>query len=617
MPRFIVAPAGPEFLSWAHRLTMHEARISPIASGGFDSLTHRADERLARIYKGRGMSIRKLHLGELSIVTALLLALLLGTQAQASAGGVRFEVSIPRATSKEPVTGRLVIAIAKREAPEPRVAIGLSGPMILGVDVEQLPPGQSVTVDASAVSFPLTSLDQLPAGDYFVQAVLTRYQQVKRADGHTIWVPTQHRRMPFTMLPGNLFSKPRRLHLDPKVPLTTRFELSETIPPVPELKDTQWLRHVQIKSKILSEFWGTPVYLGATALVPRDYDRHPDTKYPTLYAQSQDRERPFYFNPDPASHEGDLGLRAGNVQTGHEFYQSWKSDGFPRFVVIVMEQSSPYFLEAYSVDSANNGPYGRALTEELIPYLEKKFRLIPQAHARIVEGASTGGWESLALQLKYPDFFGGAWVFNPDPIDFTHYQLMNIYKDENAFSVPTSSFAATERPMRRTVEGQVTHTFRDVARLEAVLGSKGRSGYQFDGWQSVHGPVGPDGYPVMLFDKLTGVINKDVANYYREQGYDLTEYTRRNWPTLGPKLVGKLNFFSGEMDNFYLNLAVYDFESMLKATKDPHYPARFEYGRPKQGHSWHLTDFADMIREMGTHVKKNAPAGADVASWNY
>ncbi|WP_157994577.1 alpha/beta hydrolase-fold protein [Peristeroidobacter agariperforans] len=550
-------------------------------------------------------------------LSAVLIALLLpGLHAHAE--GLRFAVSIPRSVSAEPVTGRLVIVIAKRETPEPRTTIGLTGPMIVGVDLEQLPAGETITVDATAQSYPLPSLNDLPPGDYFVQATLIRYSQVRRADGHILWVPTQHRRHPFHLLPGNLYSKTQKVHLDTRAPVPARIELTQTIAPLEEPKDTEWLRHVRIKSKLLSEFWGEPTYLRATALLPRDYDEHPKSTYPTLYAQSQERTKPYYFDPDPASHDADLrSARAGNVQTGHEFYQSWKSDGFPRFVVIVMEQSSPFFLEAYSVDSANNGPYGRALTEELIPHLEKTFRLIPQSYARIVQGASTGGWESLALQLKYPDYFGGAWIFNPDPIDFTHYQLMNIYKDENAFALANSVFSSAERPMRRTVEGQVTHTFREVARLEAVLGSKGRSGFQFDAWQSVHGPVGADGYPAMLFDKRSGVIDKQVAQYYRDNGYDLTDYTRRNWPTLGPKLIGKLNFFSGEMDNFYLNLAVYDFQAMLQATQQPHYPGRFEYGRPKQGHNWHLTNFTDMIREMAVHVTKNAPTGADVSGWNY
>lgn len=528
----------------------------------------------------------------------------------------RFEVSIPRSVVPEAVTGRLVIAVSTRETPEPRTTIGLTGPAIFGVEVEQLPAGQAVAVDAAALGYPVNGLRDLPAGDYFVQAVLIRYGQVHRADGHTIWVPTAHRRMPYFMLPGNLYSKVQKQRLDPAKGFDLRLQLTEKIAAEAEPKDTQWLRHVQMQSKILSEFWGMPVYLRATALVPRGYDENPTKRYPALYAQSQERTEPFYFNPDPASHEGQLGLHeSSNVQTGYEFYKTWTSEDFPRVVAIVMEQSSPYFLEAYSVDSANNGPYGRALTEELIPYLERQFRLIPKPYARIVEGASTGGWETLALQLKYPDYFGGAWIFNPDPIGFSHYQLIDIYKDENAFSVPMTTFMSTERPFRRTVEGQVTHSYRQMARMEAVLGSKGRSGYQLDGWQSVHGPVGADGYPVLLFDKLTGAIDKEVAGYMRDRGYDLTEYTRRNWPTLGPKLIGKLNFFAGEMDHFYLNLAVYDFEAMLKATRDPHYPGRFEYGRPKQGHSWHHKDFSETIREIAEHVRKNAPAGEDTRHW--
>ena len=532
----------------------------------------------------------------------------------------RFEVSIARSAASEPITGRLLVVVSTRETPEPRFAIGLTGPLMLGRDIEQLSPGSVAKVDASSDSYPLESLRNLPAGDYFVQALVIRYHRTTRADGHTVWVPTQHRRLrstPYFALPGNLYSKVQKLKLDPAAGFNARIELTDVVPPAEELQDTPWLRHVRIKSKLLSDFWGTPVYLGASALLPRDYDKHPDVRYPTIYAQSQEATAPFYFNPDPASQEQELGLKEGNVQTGYEFYQSWIGDGFPRVVVIVMEQSSPYFLEAYSVDSANNGPYGQAITQELIPYLEKTFRLIPKSYARLVEGASTGGWETLALQLKYPDLFGGAWVFNPDPIDFHHYLLTNIYEDPNAFSVQMSSFMSTERPFRRTVEGQVTHTMRDIARLEAVMGSKGRSGYQLDGWHSVHGPVGADGYPVPLFDKRTGAIDKKVVEYMRENGYDLTEYTRRNWATLGPKLVGKLNFFSGEMDNFHLNLAVYDFQAMLEQTSNPHYAGRFEYGRPKKGHSWHLTDFAQMIREMAAHARKNAPSGENTGQWNY
>jgi hypothetical protein len=528
----------------------------------------------------------------------------------------RFQVSVPGRSGNDTVTGRLIIAIAKQAQPEPRELIGMNGPALIGADLEQLPPGASVSVDAGALSYPYVNLRELPAGDYFLQAVLIRYRQVKRSDGHVLWVPTAHRRIPFTTLPGNLYSRVQPVHLDPRTALTLPVELSQTIPPLEEPKDTEYLRHVTLQSKLLTRFWGTPVYLRAIVLLPRGFATHPNVHYPLVFPQSQG-ETPFYFNEDPASQERELANHASNVQTGYEFYQSWISDGFPRVVAVLVEQSSPYFLEAYSVDSANNGPYGAAITQEMIPYLEQKFRLIGKPYARVTEGASTGGWEALALQLYYPDFFGGAWVFNPDPICFRHYQLVDIYKDDNAFVAPMSPFLDQERPMRRTVEGQVTLTLRQLARLESVLGGKGRSGYQLDAWQSVHGPVDDEGYPAQLFDKRTGKIDHQVAEYMRAHGYDLTDYTRSNWATLGPKLLGKLNFFSGEMDNFYLNLAVYDYQDMLKATRDPHYEGRFEFGRPKQGHSWHLTDFAQMIREMAQTISKNAPAGEDTAQWHY
>jgi len=526
---------------------------------------------------------------------------------------------VSAAVSATPLTGRLVIAIARQATPEPRELIGMNGngPVLIGADMTQLKPGSVMPVDATAVSFPYASLAELPPGDYYVQAILIRYSEVKRADGHVLWVPTAHRRIPFTELPGNLFSKVQPIHLDPAQRSTVRLDLSEVIPPPEKPKDSEYLRHVTLQSKVLTKFWGTPIYLHATVLLPQGYDAHPNAHYPAIYPQSQG-DVPFLFNPDATSQSKDaVQAHGSNVQTGYEFYQSWISEGFPRIAAVLIEQSSPYFLEAYSVDSANNGPYGEALTREMIPFLEKEFRLIPKPYARATEGASTGGWEALAMQLYYPDFFGGAWVFNPDPISFTHYQQINIYKDDNAFTVPMSPFRNAERPFRRTVEGQVTLTFRELARLEAVLGSKGRSGSQLDGWQSVHGPTDAQGYPAPLFDKLSGKIDHGTAAYMREHGYDLTEFTRLNWPTLGPKLVGKLNFFSGEMDDYYLNLGVYDFQDMLMATSNPHYEGRFEFGRPKKGHNWHLTDFAQMIREISEHMKKTAPSGEDSAQWNY
>jgi hypothetical protein len=408
-----------------------------------------------------------------------------------------------------------------------------------------------------------------------------------------------------------------KVHVDPAAPSTVKLELSKVIPPDPEPQDTAWLKHVKIKSELLTRFWGHPVFIGATVLLPKGYDEHPHAHYPVVYVH--EHGIPFQFTTD-ASHEEQekRGARAANVETGYEFYQSWDSDKFPRFIAVTFHQPTPFFPSSYSINSANDGPYGDALTKEMIPYLQQHFRIIDQPYARLVEGASTGGWETLALQLHYPDFFGGAWVFNPDPIDFQNWQLINIYKDDNAFEVPSfPEFHSSERPFRRSTEGQVIYTQRKMSLFEAVMGSHGRSGDQIDAWEAIYGPVGQDGYPVPLWDPLTGKIDHNVALYMRDHGYDLRYYAAANWPTLGPKIVGKLHFFSGDMDNFYLNLAVYRFQEFLEGTKDPHYEGEFSFGRPLKGHNWHRTTWAELVREMADYVRKNTPAGQNVAEWNY
>ncbi len=526
-----------------------------------------------------------------------------------AASGPRFEVTFPRQVERGAITGRLIVAVAKQADPEPRLLLDiLRSPAAFGVDIEAARAGTTMLVDSGAAAYPLNDLHELTSGDYYVQALLIRYTQVRRSDGHELWVPLSSTPLVAARFPGNLYSKVQKLTLDGSQPFVVPIELTETIAPYVEEPDTQWLKTVRIKSEILSKFWGTPIYFGARVLLPRGFEDHPRSRYPGIYVFGHGT--PFFFNTDPAmSTERALArARDANLQTGYEFYQTWIRDDFPRVVAICPIIPSPYNNESYAVNSANNGPWGEAITRELIPHLEKKFRLIAQPHARIVEGASTGGWEALALQLYYPDLFGGAWVFNPDPIDFSRYQLSDIYNDDNMFSVPTSGWTRTERPMKRTTEGQVLWTMRQLAQFEAMLGSKGRSHYQLDIWQATHGPAGADGYPALLFDKQTGAIDKNVVAYMREHGYDLTEYTRRNWATLGPKLNGKLNFFAGEQDDFFLNLGVYNFQDMLRAQQNPPAAARFEYGRPKKGHNWHLTDFSEMVREMAEHVRRTAPA---------
>jgi hypothetical protein len=305
------------------------------------------------------------------------------------------------------------------------------------------------------------------------------------------------------------------------------------------------------------------------------------------------------------------------IGTGYQFYQSWIAANYPRVILITFEHPTPYFDDSYAVNSANNGPYGDAIMNELIPAVESHFRIIKQPYARMLTGGSTGGWESLALMVQHPKFFGGTWTMYPDPIDFRRYDLVNIYDDDNAFYAPGHQWLIPERYFQRTPDGQPQVTVKQMSQLEAVLGSHGRSAQQLDIWQAVYGPVGDDGYPKPLWDKATGKIDHDVARYMRDHGYDLRYYIETNWPTIGPDLAGKLHLLAGDMDDYYLNLSVYLLEDFLKGTTNPAYGGSFTYGRPMKGHGWQGMTKAELIQMIAARVAKIAPAGDDTTRWRY
>ncbi len=516
----------------------------------------------------------------------------------------RFEVTIAPAAHSGPLTGRLIVAVSRNDQFEPRLQISPAGPAIFGIDLEAVSPGTSITVDERALGFPW-SLAELPAGEYSVQALVRVYSEVRRADGHTLWLPMNDGRIAtFNNAPGTLVSEPRKVRIGGSEPV--RITVERVLPEVPRPADTDWVKRISVQSTKLTAFWGRPTYIHATVLLPKGYAQEPDRRYPAIYTLGHNV--PFQFRTDSVGRGiGEINPVTG-TETGFDFYKAWIADDFPRVIAISLEQQTPYFPDSYSVNSANNGPYGDAVVEEVIPELERRFRIIAEPYARHLEGASTSGWQTLALQLRNPDYFGGSWIFQPDPIDFSRHQLVDIYQNENAFSIPAGQFITAERPMRRTVEGQPVWSVRQLSRFEAVLGSKGRSGFQFQAWEAVYGPAGPDGYPTPLWDPLTGVIDKSVAAYWKEHGYDLRDYAERNWATLGPKLRGKLRFFLPDMDDFYLNVAMYRFEDFLTRA-NPASDAEFIYGRPMKGHSWHPYPWAELVRRFAAAVEKDKPLG--------
>lgn len=559
------------------------------------------------------------------VAVAIVLAwgALAGAQPGPPPSNLKFEISFPKSIHAAPLTGRLFVIIATRRQPEPRLQAGFWGDSapLFGADVSQLSPGQMASIDSPTLGYPLKSLAELPAGDYYVQALLNVYTECHRSDGHTIWVHLdQWEGQQWNRSPGNLYSEVQQVHLDPATGFNVKLSLTQIIPPIAMRPDTAWVKHIKFQSKLLSNFWGQPIYLGATVLLPKGYDTHPGVRYPILYEQDHFSLRPpFGFSADdPKLNEDRLHfLKEHHFESGYKFYQEWISDDFPRFIIVKFQHPTPYFDDSYAVNSVNNGPYGDALLTELIPHLEEHFRIIREPYARVLTGGSTGGWESLALQVLHPDFFGGTWTFYPDPIDFRRYQLTNIYSDANAFYEPGHPWVEADRYMERGSDGQPKVTTRSMSQLEAVLGSHGRSGQQFEVWEAAYGPVGDDGYPKPLWDKLTGQIDHSVANYMRDHGYDLSYDLRTNWPTLGPKLVGKLHLYCGDMDNFYLNLGVYLLEDFLKDSKDPYYGGSFEYGRPMKGHGWQPITQSELLRMMEEHITKKAPRGEDTSAWKY
>jgi hypothetical protein len=277
------------------------------------------------------------------------------------------------------------------------------------------------------------------------------------------------------------------------------------------------------------------------------------------------------------------------------------------------------------VNSENNGPYGDAIMQELVPYLEKKYHGIGQGYARFTYGGSTGGWEAMAVQMFYPDEFNGAWIACPDPVDFRAFELVNIYRDRNAY-YPESPWIRLPRVSRRDYLGHVTGTVESENRLESVIATKGRSGGQWDIWQAVYSPVGEDGYPRPIWDKESGEIDSTVAAFWREH-YDLTHILQRDWATLGPKVRGKLHIYVGEADNYYLNDAVYLLEEVLKTLTNPMPEAEVDY-EPRAEHCWNgdhtranaysRLRYAQMfIPRIMDQIRKRHPGGADTTSWRY
>jgi photosystem II stability/assembly factor-like uncharacterized protein len=451
---------------------------------------------------------------------------------------------------------------------------GMDASPVLGVDVQNFGPGVVATIDRNAATFPISSLDALTAGDYYVQALFDSNVDLGSVNA-----------------PGNKYSEVQRVRLDPRVGGTIRLSLTQTVPPEQLPPDDQYLKYIKIQSDLLTRFHGRPIYLRAGVILPKDYE-----------TTAAGRRWPL------RAHVGGYGTRYTAVQrlmsSGSEFRRIWLADETPRFIYLQLDGDGPNG-DPYQVNSENNGPYGEAITRELIPYVEKNFRGIGEPYARVLDGESTGGWVSLALKVFYPDYFNSVWSSCPDGVDFRGFQLIDIYGNGNAYF----DDKGVERPSKRDASGRVEFTIRHECQMENVIGAGASwtmSGQQWGAWNAVYGPRGQGGRPAPLWDAQTGVINKTIAEHWKK--YDLRMILEQNWKTLGPKVRSKIHISVGEADDYYLNNAVHLLDDFFKRA-DPPANARVQFG-PGRGHCWSSLSETQMMKEMAAAVEQSDPRRA-------
>lgn len=570
-------------------------------------------------------------------LTSTLFLLHCSTQEEKGKCKLTFKISQTLEKSDTTLDGRILLFIADNDEREPRdqVNSGSNSQLVFGINVANWVTGEVAVIDGDVFGYPLKSLAEIPPGEHYVQALFHKYETFTPVHGFTIKLPMDRGEgQNWRRAPGNLFSTPKKVYIDPLKKGEIDILLDNINPPVEESENTKYIKHIKIQSKLLTEFWGRPMHLGAHVLLPEGFDDYPEARYPICIFHGHFprdfggfRETPPDPNlePDYSSRFDVHNYNRIRQEEAYKFYKKWTGPDFPRMLIVEIQHANPFYDDSYAVNSANLGPYGDAITYELIPEIEKRFRGIGEGWARFLYGGSTGGWEALAVQVLYPDEYNGCFAACPDPIDFRAYTLVNIYEYNNAYYLK-SKYKKTRIPGRRNYLGEVSTTLEYENHLELVLGTNGRSGGQWDIWQAVFSPVGKNGYPKPIWDKLTGEIDQEAANYWKEN-YDLRYILERDWKELGPKLKGKIHIYCGDMDNYYLNNAVYLMEEFLENTTGPYYEGEVVYG-DRAEHCWngdhtrpnHLSRlrYNEMyVPKILERIKKTAPPDADLTSWRY
>lgn len=456
--------------------------------------------------------------------------------AQAGDAHAPLRVQLP-ADAKAGASGRLVLfaqpaAEALANAKDGHVTevdaspFGGASATAAGMDIARIAPGQSLPADTDGLAWP-TPFSQLPDGEYFVQAVL----DTARDNNYGGRGPDDILSAPVKVTLGK-GAEPATLVLDQRMPprdadpwqLPDRYpEAVRKAAPAAQAAS----RAIDFSSPALSAFWGRPIQMRGWVVLPPGYDDTAPQRYPVVYLT-----------------HGFGGNQRALVGTAASAYAGMQSGAMPPMIWVLLDESSATGTHEFA-DSVNNGPWGQALTTELIPYLEKTYRMDARPDGRFLTGHSSGGWATLWLQVRYPGLFGGTWSTSPDSSDFHDFSGVDLYAaDANVYRKPDGS----AYPIMRD-KGQVLASFEQFARLEDVLGPIGGQLASFD-W--VFSPRGADGRPVPMFDRGTGKVDPHVVAYWRDH-YDIAQRIRTQWPALKPDLDGKIHVYVGTADTFYLD----------------------------------------------------------------
>ena len=481
------------------------------------------------------------------IFSIILSAVLLAISATA-AMAVEFTVKVDPSvvTDGQPLSGRLLIFMRKDDGkPSDGFGVNSRDPKavwVSGIEIRNLEPGKPVIVDPDRLSFP-SPFSTADAGSYQIFALLDRdHSYTYNGPG-----------------PGDVYSQVVKAAMPTAMAELTLYKsIPERKPDIPAN-----VRLIDLESSLLSAFWGRPVLMKAAVFLPPDYDGSKE-RYPVFYHIT-----------------GYGGTRFSALRGAAQLTADMTSGKRPPMIHVYLESQMSLGHHTWA-DSANNGPWGTALAKELIPYLEKQFRMDAKPSGRFLTGHSSGGWATLWLMVTNPDLFGATWSTAPDPVDFRNFTGPDIYTAKNAYLRPEGGDYNLVRD-----KGTELMSIRQYAQRERVLGYYGG---QFGAFNAVFSPKGPDGQPMQLFDIDTGRIDPEVAKAWEK--YDISLLLRRNWATLGPKLKGKINIIVGTADTFHLDESVRLLDAELKKLGSD---ARIDYIEGKTHSDLYNDGLADRI----------------------